>query len=403
MTVHGQCDPRFAEVRDEFERNFAERGEVGAAVCIHAGGRTVVDLWGGTADRTSGRPWDPDTLVLVWSCTKGAVAACAHRLLERGLLDPDAPVARWWPEFAQAEKGRVSLRTLLDHRAGLPAVREPLRPGGLYDWDYMTSRLAAEAPFWPPGTAQGYHSGTFGHLVGEVVSRAAGLPFREVYEQELRRPLGIDFFIGLPPELEGRVAPIIRADLPPGEPLWPFLLRAKSDPAGVQALALNNTGRWLKPREHDLPEAHQAVLPSGGGLASARGVAGLYAGLIGVGPTGQRLLPRAAEELAAARPGQVEDAVLLVGLRVALGFWKSSDNRTAPPGARDGMILGPAAFGHPGMGGSLGFADPAAGIAFGYVMNKQGRGVALNDRGQALVDATYRALGCRSNAGGFWA
>src|SRR4051794_31461588 len=150
MDIHGHCDPRFQNVRTEFERNFRERGEVGASVCVLADGRPVVDLWGGAADR-HGRPWQRDTLGLVWSCTKGAVALCAHILVSRGQLDLDAPVVRYWPEFGSAGKDTVTVRMLLSHQAGLPAVRQPLRPGGLFDWDYVTSLLAAEAPFWEPG------------------------------------------------------------------------------------------------------------------------------------------------------------------------------------------------------------------------------------------------------------
>src|SRR5581483_11052979 len=147
-SIHGRCDPRFRAVREEFERNFDERGEVGASVCVTVDGRTVVDLWAGVAERGSGRPWEPDTLVLVWSCTKAISALAAHILRARGLLDLDAPVTRYWPEFGQAGKDGVTVRMLLDHQSGLPAVRRPLKPGGVYDWDYMIETLAAEEPFW---------------------------------------------------------------------------------------------------------------------------------------------------------------------------------------------------------------------------------------------------------------
>src|SRR5262245_7523926 len=158
MTIHGSCDPAFEGVRAEFERNFRERGEVGASVCVLVEGRTVVDLWGGVAERTSGRPWERDTIGLVWSCTKGATALCAHVLLDRRLLDLDPPVSRYWPEVAQQDKGDVTVRMVLSHQAGLPALRDLIKPGGQLDWEYMTGRLAAEAPFWPPGTRQGYHA-----------------------------------------------------------------------------------------------------------------------------------------------------------------------------------------------------------------------------------------------------
>src|SRR5947209_4718034 len=154
MAVDGLCDSAFAAVREEFKRNFSERGEVGAAVYVTVDGKPVVDLWGGFADRSTGRKWDRDTLVLVWSCTKGAVAVCAHLLVARGKLDLDAPVSYYWPEFAQNGKDAIPIRWLLSHQAGVPAIRAPLRPGEIYDWGSITARLAAEAPFWEPGTRQ---------------------------------------------------------------------------------------------------------------------------------------------------------------------------------------------------------------------------------------------------------
>jgi CubicO group peptidase (beta-lactamase class C family) len=400
MSVQGSCDPRFRAVREEFERNFAERGEVGASVCVTAEGRPVVDLWGGVADRHSGRPWERDTLGVVWSCTKGAVALCAHVLVSRGLLDLDAPVARYWPEFAQAGKDRITVQLLLSHQAGVPAVRAPLAPGALYDWQAMTQAIAADAPFWPPGTRQGYHAATFGHLVGELVRRVTGQGVGAFFAAEVAGPLGLDFHLGLPDEDEPRVAPTIRADpTPAGEPRWRFLERANADRESIQALIVRNTGR--RPGDTDSREAHAAVLPSQGGITNARGLAGMYAPLAAGGAP---LVDEGTlSEMRTVSSATAVDAVLLVGLRFSLGFMKSSDNRRGPPGARDSLVLSEAAFGHAGMGGSLGFADPEARLSFGYTMNKQGRGVLLNERGQGLVDAVYRSLGYRSDARGRWA
>jgi CubicO group peptidase (beta-lactamase class C family) len=402
MTGDGFCDARFLPVRDEFERNFRERGEVGASVCVTVDGRPVVDLWGGVADRATGRPWQRDTLGLVWSCTKGATALCAHVLVSRGGLDLDAPVARYWREFARAGKEAITVGILLSHQAGVPVLRQPLRPGGLFDWDYMTERLAAEAPFWPPGTRQGYHMQTFGHLVGEVVRRVSGRPLDVFFRDEVAGPLGLDFHLGLPEADETRVAPTIRPDLPPAGEVPPrWLAAAQANPQGVQGLALKNHGGYWTGRAYDSRAAHAAVLPSGGGVSNARGLAGLYAPLAqgGAGLVDGDALRR----LAAVHSAAAVDNVLLVGLRFGLGFVKSSDNRGGPPGARDSLVLSEEAFGHPGMGGSLGFADPGARLSFGYTMNKQGHGVLLNERGQALVDAVYRSLGYRGTASGRWA
>jgi CubicO group peptidase (beta-lactamase class C family) len=399
MSINGTCDPRFQPVRDEFERNFRERGEVGASVCVTIDGRSVVDLWGGTADKRTGRAWQRDTIGLVWSSTKGATALCAHILVSRGILDLDAPVVRWWPEFGQAGKEAITLRMLLSHQAGLPANRRPLRPGGLYDWDYMTAELAAEEPFWPAGTRQAYHAGTFGHLVGEVVRRASGRQFVAFFRDEVAGPLGLDFHMGLPEEHEDRVAPTIRPDpTPVGEAKTRFLTAA-AEPNSIASLVLRNTGR-AGGADHDSREAHRAVLPSQGAITNARGLAGMYTPLALGG--GNLVDTDTLAAMGSVASASAVDGTLLVGLRVGLGFWKSSDNRAELPGARDGLILSEAAFGHPGMGGSVGFADPPAQLAFGYTMNKQGRGVGLNDRGQSLVDAVYRCLGCRSDRSGRW-
>jgi CubicO group peptidase (beta-lactamase class C family) len=405
MTIDGFCEPRFQLVADEFERNFRERGEVGASVCLTVAGETVVDLWGGLADRATGRPWQRDTIGLVWSCTKGATALCAHVLRARGQLDLDAPVAHYWPEFAQADKADITVRLLLSHQAGLPALRAPLKPGAFFDWNYLVERLAAEAPFWPPGTREGYHSLTFGHLVGEVVRRVSGQPLGEFFRDEIARPLGLDFHLGLLEADEARMAPTIRPTVTAGAPeASRFLAAAYSDPNSVQALALRNNGGYLAGRAYESRQAHVATLPSQGGITNARGLAGLYAPLaLGGAHRGVRLVDEAmVAEMSAVAAASAVDAVLLTGMRFGLGFVKACDNRRGPEGGRDSLILSEEAFGHPGMGGSLGFADPKARLSFGYTMNRQGPGVLLNERGQSLVDATYRGLGYRTDRYGRW-
>jgi CubicO group peptidase (beta-lactamase class C family) len=399
MPVEGSFQPRFAAVREAFERNFAERGEIGASVCVCHDGEPVVDLWGGVANRTTQTPWTRDTIGVVWSCTKGAVALAANMLAARGLIDLDAPVAGYWPEFAARGKGAIPVRWLLDHQAGLPAIRAPMSPGTLYDWDAVTRLLADETPFWTPGTRQGYHASTFGHLVGEVIRRVTGSDVGTFFRDEIAGPLGLDFHLGLPESEGPRVAPTIRPDgLRPGETPWRFLEVANREPDSIQGLTVRNTGRV--PGDHDSARAHAALLPSQGGITNARGLAGMYAPL---SLDGRGLLPvRYLGRLARTGSASACDASLLVGMRFSLGFMQSADNRRGPAGATDGLILSPTAFGHAGMGGSLGFADPVYRLAFGYTMNKQGRGVLLNERGQGLVDAAYRALGCSGDEGGTW-
>jgi CubicO group peptidase (beta-lactamase class C family) len=395
--VSGGFHPRFQRVRDEFVRNFAERGEVGASVCVIVSGRTVVDLWGGTARVDTAEPWAEDTLVHVWSCTKGTTALCAHILAARGLLDLDAPVVDYWPGFGQNGKQGVTVAMLLSHQAGVPALRDPLPPGAFYDWDSMVDRLAAEELFWEPGTRHGYHALTFGYLVGEVVRRVSGRSPGTFFREEVAEPLGLDFSIGLPDSELSRLAPIIPAD-PPTPPFSLFLLNAITDPTSIAALVLFNNGGYLNPGEAESPAARAAETGATNAFTNARGLARLYAALA---PGGAGLVDRAT----LARMARVEsagvDAMGYIPSRFSLGYVKSIDNRRQSPGNQDSGILSEDAFGHSGFGGSIGFVDPRAGLAFGYAMNKQGQGTLLNARGQSLIDATYRALGYEE-AGGNW-
>jgi CubicO group peptidase (beta-lactamase class C family) len=397
--VEGTCDSRFAEVREEFERNFAERGELGASVCITVDGETAVDLWGGVADPHSRRPWTSDTVALVWSCTKGATALCAHMLVDRGQLDLDAPVASYWPDFAAAGKDRIPVRMLLNHQAGLPALRDPLPPGAFADWELMVKSLAAEAPFWDPGTRHGYHAFTFGWLIGELVRRVSGRPLGTFFADEVAGPLGLDFWIGLPEDVEPRVAPVVPTLEPtPGEPVAPFFVAAMSDPTSPAALVLANNGGFMA--APDDRRYHAAEIGSANGITNARGLALLYRPLALGGAiddvrlVGPDTLARATVTASAADL----DATLLAPSRFALGFCKSIGDF----GPSDVLVLGSDAFGHPGSGGSVGFADPRERLSFGYVMSKLGFGTGLNARGQSLVDATYRALGYRTRQPGVW-
>jgi CubicO group peptidase (beta-lactamase class C family) len=406
MTVRGTADPRFAAVRDEFERNFAERGEVGASVSVTVDGEVVVDLWGGVANPGTRAPWVEDTIVVVWSCTKGATALCAHLLAARGVIDLDAPVARYWPEFGKAGKEEITVRMVLSHQAGLAGLREPIPENGLCDWDAVVEALAAMEPLWEPGTGHGYHALTVGHIVGEVVRRVTGRSLGGFFRTEIAEPLGLDFWIGLPEEHEARVAPIIFPDLPaPGDLLPPFYAVAMTDPTSIPGMIVWNSGGILMPGAVDTREVHAAEIPSANGITNARGLAGMYRPLaLGGEFGGVRLVPEdAIPAMGAVSAAVAKDATMLVPTRWASGFMKGVDNHHLPSGQNDSVILSEEAFGHLGNGGSLGFADPRARLSFGYAMNRLGDGTGLADRGQALVDAAYRALGYRRAArGGMW-
>ncbi|WP_250401761.1 serine hydrolase domain-containing protein [Streptomyces cellostaticus] len=381
--VQGHCDPRFTAVREAFEENFRERGELGAAVAVTVGGETVVDLWGGWADAAGTRPWERDTLVNVWSTTKGPVALCAHLLADRGLLDLDRPVAAYWPEFAAAGKEDVPVRDLLSHRAGLSGLREPHSVEQLYDWELTTARLAATEPWWEPGTRSGYHALTWGFLVGEVVRRVSGLRPGAFLEREVTGPLGLDFTIGLPEKEAGRAAELVHApSRGDGRGAAAF---GQLPPAAVAALtnplvgaAQANTAAW-----------RAAEIPAANGHGTARSVAALYGVLAGRGARGDRriLSPRAAERVREGQ-GRCRDLVLGAGFEgeteIGLGLWLSGPHGSYGPN--------PRAFGHDGFGGSCGLADPEAEVSLGYTMNRMGPHIADDPRKTALVSAVYGAL-----------
>jgi CubicO group peptidase (beta-lactamase class C family) len=404
MSIHGTCTPQFAEVRTEFERNFAERGEVGASVHVTLDGEPVVDLWGGVADPATGRPWSEETIVHVWSCTKAATALCAHILASRGELDLNAPVTRYWPEYAAEGKETTLVRHVLAHQAGLPALTELLPAGAFYDWGLVTSRLAAQKPLWQPGTRHGYHGLTFGFLVGEIVRRVTGLSLGQFFEKEVSGPLGLDFWMGLPDDLEPHVAHTIPVDpTQPGILLPSLFLTALTQPESLPGLMLLNNGGYMAPGESDSRAAHAAEMGAIGGISNARGLAGMYRPLaLGGSYHGVRLVePEQLPQMSNVAVAGL-DAVVGVPSRFGLGFQKATDNTHLPPNDAEGLLVAEEAFGHTGMGGSLGFADPRARISFGYTMNRQGPGLALNERGQSLVDAVYRALGYRQTGGGTW-
>jgi len=398
--VNGECDPRFNGVLEAFIDNFEQRGEVGASVCLTVEGKTVVDLWGGQK-KPGGDPWLRDSICVVYSCTKGASALCAHMVADRGQLDLDAPVARYWPEFAAAGKEGALVSMMLDHSVGVPGIRETLKDGAYYDYDYMAAKVAAEAPFWKPGTRNGYHGVTSAWTVGEMVRRASGRRMGVFLAEEVAGPLGVDFWMGLPEAHEHRVVPMIAAPVTDAARNSRIAIAMREDAMGPTARFMLNSGRF----NANTRAARAAEIGSATGVTNGRGLAGLYAPLANGGAlNGVRLLSAdAITRMSRVSVATHEDATLMIPTRFSLGFMKSMDNRALPNTESCSVILSEDAFGHVGAGGSLGFADPVARISFGYAMNQMGQGILLNDRGQALVDAVYRTLGYSSDGGGAWA
>ena len=382
--LHGTVDSGFERVADAFLRNFSEHGDIGAACCIHVGGEPVVDVWAGDADREAARPWARDTIVIVFSSTKGVTAVVANQLIERGLLDPEAPVARYWPEFAAEGKERIPVEWVLSHRAGLAAIDAPdLTLDDIAAWDPVIDAIAAQAPSWEPGSAHGYHVRTYGWIVGELIRRVTGLMPGEYVAAEIAGPLGLDLLLGVPEAEDGRVARLYPAvyDDPELERVATEFLsdqstlfgRAMSGPSQLFAYDDRWNSRVLR----------SAQMPSSNGHGDARSLSRMYAACIGE-IDGVRLLAPETVERATVPRSTGKDVVIGQPLHFGLGF-------SLPPTL--GVDPGPRSFGHSGAGGSLAFADPDRGLAFAYVMNQMQFSVTEPDpRSQGLVAATYAAL-----------
>lgn len=382
--IHGVCDSRLQGVRDAFAENFAQGGEVGATVAATIDGKLVVDLWAGHADAARTRPWTRDTIVDVASSTKGLTTICAHRLVDAGLLDLEAPVARYWPEFAQAGKATIPVHFLLSHRAGLPAIDEPLPTEALYDWNRMTGALAAQKPWWEPGTRHGYHIFTFGYLVGEVVRRITGKSVGTYFREEVAEPLGLDCHIGLAAEHDARVAEFIAA--PPPPPGQPNVLAALLKQAGPMVEKAHLNPPWTF-ADRNTRAWRAAEIPAGNAHTTARALARVYGALACGGEVdGVRVLNPASIERARTVQDTGPDAVLFgLPTRFGLGFSLPSN----------GVGFGAAstsAFGCPGGGGSIGFADPEARVGFGYVMNQAQDAMPPDPRALRVIDALYASL-----------
>jgi len=409
-TIDGWVAPGFEGVRDAFRTNFDEGTEVGAAFAAYHRGQKVVDLWGGVADRRSGRPWEEDTVVLVYSTTKGVTAMCANRLAQQGLLDVEAPAAHYWPEFAQAGKAAVTVADLLAHRAGLAWVDGTMSYDDMLRWDPVVEALERQAPSWPPGTAHGYHATTYGWLVGEVVRRITGRSVGTYLRDEITGPLGADFHIGLPPAEEGRVARLVS-----------FLEGVEGGAPGGVADALQSAGgpdlsqladkaaEYLAPDGPLLkallapggafaddqvwqdPRLHQAEIPAANGIGDARSLACLYGACVSdvKAPSGETVRILTPEQLDAAVQPQTSgpDRILLgLDLQWGLGFIRNAGITALA------KLGGPRAFGHFGMGGSAGWADPDTELGMGYVMNRMSLGTTGDARCYRLMQACLAAV-----------
>ena len=384
VQVHGEVADGYGEVADAFAANFDDHSELGAAFALSVGGEAVVDIWGGIADKASGGPWQNDTLALVFSTTKGMTAICVAMLVERGALSYDDPVAAHWPEFAANGKETITVRQLLSHQAGLPYVDATLDLDQVCEVTPVVEALAAMRPVWPPGSAHGYHALTYGWLAAELLRHVDGRPLGQFLREEVCDPLGLDLWIGLPEAEESRVATLESAPRPTDPAIIEMMQRVMGPgTTGGRALTMSgaidfsDVGKVFNSRQ-----VHATEMPGANGITTARSLARLYAATIGE-VDGHRLVGDHTVAAMSAEQVKGPDESLVLETRFGCGFMLHG--LLCP-------MLTPDSFGHPGAGGSLGYASPSTGVAYGYVMNQMGGGVAGDPRTIALNDAVRACL-----------
>lgn len=370
--IQGTVAPGFELVREAFIANFSERADVGAAVALVLDGELVIDLWGGVADPADGRAWAADTLVNIWSTTKGVTAACFAMLVERGQIDYDLPVAHYWPEFGVAGKENITVAMMLSHQGGLCGFRDPATVEDFYDAERAAARLAAAEPFWEPGTQSGYHAITIGFLATALFRRVEGLTIKQFVSDEFG---DLEIHIGLPSSRQNCAAPLIA---PPNLSSSGFV--GDITPAQLSALA----NPVMDPLIANGDSWQAAEIPSANGFATARGLARLYGALAGDGTLdGRTLVGRAAMTAATKERISGVDAVLNVQAKWGCGFLRNTDGAYGP---------NEEAFGHSGWGGSFAFGDPSRKLGLAYTMNRMGTDLINDPRDTALIEAVYASL-----------
>lgn len=381
--INGHVEPGYEAVREAFARNFELHEEVGASFCLYRDGRPVVDLWGGVADKATGRAWDEDAVALVFSTTKGAAAVCLHLLVQRGQISLDEPVAAYWPEFAAAGKDSVTVRQAAGHRTGIAPIPDGLTLSDLLSWDPIVSALAASEPAWAPNTAHGYHALSYGWIVGELVRRVSGKSIGEFYASEVAGPLGLDFWIGLPESVEPRVAVLDFA--PPADlsGLPPERQEEIARLLGPGSLFWQAAGRGLiEQSDYNSRAMRAAQVPGAGGVGTARSLAKMYAATIGE-VDGVRLLEPQTVDAARAVVSEGDDRVLGMATRFGAGFM-------VPGGSF--VLYDDSSYGHYGAGGSVALASPEAGIAIGYTPNRMTSSLIGDPRTLSLFEAVRTSL-----------
>ena len=399
--INGYCEDNFIEARNIFEKSISSGFELGGSIAVEVQGEKVIDLWGGHLDHSKSKAWEENTLVNVFSTTKGIAAICLLQLIEKGLLDIEKPVCEYWPEFSVNGKENIPVKYLFCHKAGLCGVREPLESGAFSNWDLITAELAKQEPLWEPGTAHGYHAITYGHLVGELLRRIDGRTIGQYFKEEIAEPLNLDFWIGLPDSEFDRVSDIYPSKPSPLQYLFPLLTKLPRFVLPGRAKFLLDFGDTSKPvgaafnnppissnkgMEANTKQWRNAEIPAANGHGTARSIAKLY-GILANGGSRDGIHVLSPETIEKGRQTQSDGKDLVLGgmrTRFGLGFMLGTENVSMGPN--------PNAFGHGGAGGSLGFSDPDNNISLGFVMNQMHQGITAWKTATDVAESVYKAL-----------
>ncbi len=387
VPIKGSCHEDFQEVAETFAKNFDKYQEIGSSVCVVVDGEITVDLWAGHKNNERTNEWDENTLSVAFSSTKAALALCAHILIDRGQLNTKEKVTKYWPEYGKKGKEDTTVEMILNHSAGLPALKTQVKEGGFFDWDYMVELLENEEPFWIPGEETGYHMMTTGWLIGELVRKVSGKSLGKFFNDEISKPYNLDYWIGLPESEDERVAKVTPFVPSPSDKPSGFATAFRTNPNSMQRLSLKNTGGY----DYNSKETYRAEIGGVGGITNARSLAGMFTPLA---QNNEKLLSKSSvKRLSESNIKSDIDNMLLFPTNFSEGFMLHMDNRNTFEGEGGSFMIGPNAFGHVGFGGSSAtFADPDCKMSFGYLVNKLGGEYLINERGQSLINASYNSI-----------
>jgi len=385
--IKGSCHKDFQKVAETFAQNFEKYGEIGSSVCVVVDGEITVDLWAGYKNEQRKEEWDRNTLSIAFSSTKAALAVCAHLLIDRGELNTKEKVTKYWPEYGKKGKEDTTVEMILNHSAGLPALKTEVKEGGFLDWDYMVELLENEEPFWVPGEETGYHMMTTGWLIGELIKRVSGKSLGKFFNDEISDPYNLDYWIGLPESEDERVAKVTPFKSSPNDKPSGFAKAFRADQNSIQRLSLTNTGGY----DYNSRETYRSELGGVGGITNARSLAGMFTPLA---QNNEKLLSKiSVKKLSESNVKSGIDNMLLFPTNFSEGFMLHMDNRGSFEGEGGSFMIGPNAFGHVGFGGSSAtFADPDYKMSFGYLVNKLGGEYLISERGQSLISASYNCI-----------